>query len=47
MHDRTDFITDGREHMYKRILVSTDGSKLSDKAIKEAAKIAKLAEANC
>ena len=30
--------------MYKRILVSTDGSKLSDKAIKEAAKIAKLAE---
>ena len=32
--------------MYKRILVSTDGSKLSDKAIKEAAKLAKLAQAD-
>lgn len=32
--------------MYKRILVPTDGSKLSDKAIKEAAKLAKLAGAD-
>ena len=28
--------------MYKHILVSTDGSKLSDKAINTAAKLAKL-----
>lgn len=32
--------------MYKRILVPTDGSKLSDKAIKEAARLAKLAGAD-
>jgi nucleotide-binding universal stress UspA family protein len=32
--------------MYKRILVPTDGSKLSDKAVKEAAKLAKLAGAD-
>ena len=32
--------------MYKRILVPTDGSKLSDKAIKEAARLAKMAGAD-
>jgi nucleotide-binding universal stress UspA family protein len=32
--------------MYKRILVPTDGSKLSDKAIKEAAKLANLSGAD-
>jgi len=31
--------------MYKRILVPTDGSKLSNKAIKEAAKLGKLCQA--